>query len=191
MKEASNQRGEEPAEDYQEPATPSYPKRKGETTKTKKKFQCRRTSQFAVYHPGGQSSSRGCWTDTAPHRSTKLYEAAGQGNCVLRLFRKGKLNAQHSTRVLSPTQPTPTLLEDLPLANRCSWPEHGKEENFERLRSMLHQRPPTPQASEQPATATATGVPRTFPARLTAESTQETGRGLHSRRLSGQSSRIT
>lgn len=29
-----------------------------------------------------------------PHQSTKLYEAAGQGNCVLRLIKKGKLNAQ-------------------------------------------------------------------------------------------------
>lgn len=165
MKEASNQRGEEPAKDYQEPAPPSYPKTKGETTKTKKKFQCRRTSQFAVYHAGEQSSSCRCSTETAPRQSTKLYEVAGQGNCVLRLFRKGKLNAQHSTRVLSPTRPTPMLLEDLPLANRCSWPEHRKEESNVLRKVQKHatsetsNTPSLRAACRAPVTATATGVP--------------------------------
>lgn len=34
-----------------------------------------------------------------PHQRRKLYVAAGQGNSVLRLIKKGKLNAQHQALI--------------------------------------------------------------------------------------------
>lgn len=59
---------------------------------------------------GEQPSSHRCHTEVTPHESTKLHEAAGQNNCVLRLFRKGKVNAQHSTRSCLP-----------PAQHPCCW----------------------------------------------------------------------
>lgn len=102
MKEASNQR--EACKGHKKP-TRSQPlpptlKQKGKQQKQRKNFNAVGPHNMWC---GEQSSSHRCCTEMTAHQSTKLYEVARQGNCVLGLFRKGKLNAQHSTRGLSPT----------------------------------------------------------------------------------------
>lgn len=106
-------------------------KQKGKQQKQRKNFNAIGPHNKKNMWCGKQSSSLRCCTEMTAHQSTKLYEVARRGNCVLRLCCSGRGSWTPSTApgACLPPDQTPMLLEDLPLDNQCSRPEHGKEES--------------------------------------------------------------